>query len=132
MRIAPPSRLFDLGYETDGICWHYPCYRFGINLAHHLDAASRLSPKSAAIASRLLLKVQALLLPDAVHALRAALQAQSTESEEMSSSDLMVLATHDSPSQRLAKNFVFETTNHRMARQWVNDVMAHHELRARP
>jgi hypothetical protein len=91
-----------------------------------------LSPKSAAIASRLLVKVQSLLLPDAVHALRAALQAQSTESEEMSSSDLMVLATHDTPSHRLQRNFVLETTNHRMARQWMHDVMAHHELRARP
>ena len=54
---------------------------------------------------------------------------QATKSEEMSSSDLMVLVTHDNSPPQFGKNFVFETADRRMARQWVRDVMAHQELR---
>lgn len=100
-----------------------------MNLTRHLDAASRLSPKSAAIALRLLMKAQALLLPEVTHALRTSLQTQSAKSEEMSSSDLMVLVIHETSSQRRERPFVLETANHRMARDWVDDVTTDHELR---
>ena len=100
-----------------------------MNLARHLAAVSRLSPKSAAIALRLLVKSQALLLPEVTHALRTSLQTQSADSKEMSSSDLMVLVTHKTSSQRRERPFVLETANHRMAREWVHDVMTDNELR---
>ncbi len=78
---------------------------------------------------RLLTKSQAMLAPEAKTALRAFLLAQSIESEEMSNSDLMVLVSHGSAPQRPGQKFVFETANHRMARQWVYDVMADRTLR---
>lgn len=109
--------------------WHHVCSGLEMNLAHHLDAASKLSPKSAAIALRLLVKAQALLLPEVTHALRTSLQTQSAASEEMSSSDLMVLVTHDTLPQRRERPSVLETANHRMAREWVHEVMTDRELR---
>ena len=41
----------------------------------------------------------------------------------------MVLVTHDTLSQRRERPFVLETANHRMAREWVHEVMTDHELR---
>ena len=75
------------------------------------------------------MKAQALLLPEVTHALRTSLQTQSAKSEEMSSSDLMVLVIHETSSQRRERPFVLETANHRMARDWVDDVTTDHELR---
>ncbi len=75
------------------------------------------------------MKSKAALAPEALDALHAFLLAQSTESEEMSNSDLMVLVTHWAPPQPAGQKFVFETANHRMARQWVHDVMADRSLR---
>lgn len=99
-----------------------------MDIARHIDTASRLSPKSAAIASRLLAKSAALLAPEAGTALHSALQARSSRSEELSGSDLMVLVTHDLPSPS-PFGFAFETANHRMARQWFRDVMEDQALR---
>lgn len=98
-----------------------------MDLARHIDTASRLSPKSAAIALRLLAKSSALLAPEAGNALHSTLQAKSSRSEELSGSDLMVLVTHDQPSTS-PFDFVFETVNHRMARQWIKNVMADQTL----
>jgi hypothetical protein len=100
-----------------------------MDLAQHFDTASRLSPKSAAIAMRLLARTAPMLLPEARQALHALLLDQSTKSEELSSSDLMALLTHDTPPSPHA--FVFETTNHRMARLWMESVVADVNLRRR-
>ncbi len=99
-----------------------------MNLARHFDTASQLSPKSAAIASRFLLKSKALFAPEVIRALHAFLQTQSSRSEELSGSDLMMLINHDiqTPS---ALRFIFETPNHRMAREWVESVMEDRALR---
>lgn len=102
-----------------------------MDLARHIDTASRLSPKSAAIALRLLAKSAALLAPEAETALHSALQAKSSRSEELSGSDLMVLVTHDLPSPS-PFGFAFETANHRMARQWIKNVMEDQALRKHP
>jgi hypothetical protein len=102
-----------------------------MDLARHFDTASRLSPKSAAIALRLLAKSAPLLRPDAVTALHLALQAKSLRAEELSGSDLMVLVTHERPSPS-PFGFAFETTHHRMARSWIKNVMEDQTLRGHP
>jgi hypothetical protein len=98
-----------------------------IDLARHFDAASRLSPKSAAIALRLLDRACAMVAPEVRNALRALLRDQADASEELTSSDLMVLATHDVPLPD--RGFIFETVHHRMARLWIRDVAADADLR---
>ena len=60
-----------------------------MDLAHHLDAASRLSPKSAAIALRLLARIASRLDPRARDGLHDMLADQSRRSEPFSDSDLM-------------------------------------------
>jgi hypothetical protein len=102
-----------------------------MDLARHFDTASRLSPKSAAIALRLLAKSAPLLKPDAVTALHLALQAKSSRAEELSGSDLMVLVTHDQATPS-PFGFAFETTNHSMARYWIKNVMEDQALRRHP
>ncbi|RZI54458.1 MAG: hypothetical protein EOP12_02785 [Pseudomonas sp.] len=102
-----------------------------MGLARHINFVSTLSPKSAAIALRLLAKSAALLVPEAGTALHSALQAKSSQAEELSSSDLMVLVTYDRPSPS-PFGFAFETANHRMARQWIKNVMEDKALRGDP
>ena len=99
-----------------------------MDLAPHIDTAFRLSPKSAVIALRLMAKSKAFLIPEASVALQAVLEAQFSRSEELSDSDLMVLATHDIRSPP-PFGFVFESANHRMARHWIEDVMEDQALR---
>ena len=70
-----------------------------------------------------------MLLPEAREALHALLLDQSTRSEELSSSDLMALITHDAPPS--PHSFVFETANHRTARLWMESVIGDVNLRRR-
>jgi hypothetical protein len=101
-----------------------------MDLAHHLDAASRLSPKSAAIALRLLARIASRLDPRARDGLHDMLADQSRRSEPFSDSDLMALITHDTPV--VERVFVFETAHQRMARLWIQSVMADASLRDGP
>ena len=102
----------------------------GMDLAHHFDAASRLSPKSAAIALRLLARIASRLDPLAHAGLLDMLAEQSRRSEPFSDSDLMALITHDTPV--VERVFVFETAHQRMARLWIQSVMADASLRDGP
>lgn len=99
-----------------------------MDLAHHFDAASRLSPKSAAIALRLLGRIATMLDPQARDALHDMLIDQSKRSGAFSDSDLMSLIAHDAPAAGRV-GFVFETAHQRMARLWIQSVMADASLR---
>ncbi|RZL43022.1 MAG: hypothetical protein EOP72_03585 [Variovorax sp.] len=101
-----------------------------MDLAHHFDAASRLSPKSAAIALRLLARIGTMLDPRARAALHDMLAEQSRRSGAFSDSDLMALIAHDEPVP--ARGFVFETAHQRTARLWIERVLADGSLRAVP
>jgi len=101
-----------------------------MDLAHHLDAASRLSPKSAAIALRLLARIASRLDPRARDGLHDMLADQSRRSEPFSDSDLMALIAHDEPVP--GRGFVFETAHQRTARLWIERVLADGSLRAKP
>lgn len=100
-----------------------------MDLAHHFDAASRLSPKSAAIALRLLGRIATMLDPQARDALHDMLSDQSRRSGAFSDSDLMALIAHDEPAAERG-GFVFETAHQRMARLWIQSVLADASLRA--
>lgn len=99
-----------------------------MDLAHHFDAASRLSPKSAAIALRLLGRIAKLLDPQARDALHDMLIHQSRRSGAFSDSDLMSLIAHDEPAAGRG-SFVFETVHQRTARLWIESVLADVSLR---
>lgn len=101
-----------------------------MDLAHHFDAASRLSPKSAAIALRLLARIGTMLDPQARGALHDMLTEQSRRSGAFSDSDLMALIAHDEPVP--GRGFVFETAHQRTARMWIERVLADGSLRAKP
>ncbi|HSU20727.1 hypothetical protein NF681_08460 [Comamonadaceae bacterium OTU4NAUVB1] len=101
-----------------------------MDLAPHFDAASRLSPKGAAIALRLLARIAALLEPEACRPLEDMLIDQSRRSGPFSDSDLMSLIAHDEPVK--TRGFTFETTHQRMARLWIEDVLADASLRTAP
>ena len=98
-----------------------------MDLAHHFDAASRLSPKSAAIALRLLARIGTMLDPQARGALHDMLTEQSRRSGAFSDSDLMALIAHDEPVS--GRGFVFETMHQRTARLWTERVLADGSLR---
>jgi hypothetical protein len=102
-----------------------------MDLAHHFDAASRMSPKSAAIALRLLGRIATVLDPQARDALHDMLTDRSRRSGAFSDSDLMSLIAHDTPSAERG-GFIFETAHQRMARLWIESVMADASLRGEP